>query len=260
MTSDEINQISFELNEDEFCDDSFSESSLYDTIDENQSIPTIPRENINDMGPERNRQLVESSEYAVYNNDHRYKPWVEWLKLQRMKIVIIALLLVIIASVAVSLVSVMNSAEARRVYPIVNSTVDSTTLPETLSDVSTTDVSTTPSVTKPTDVTSAYVSTAQSISPENSTTGKTLKADFYLGQKINSLQFCTSFHFSNYQDQSTLTTVEITPNGVISDWKDWTDCSRSCGNGIKIRERMCLKHICTQSLHDQVSCNLRGCE
>ena len=167
MTSDEINQISFELNEDEFCDDSFSESSLYDTIDENQSIPT----NVNDIEPEGNKQLVESSEYAEYNNDHRMKPWVEWLKLQRMKIVIISLLLVITVSVTVSLVSVMNSAETQRVYP----TVNSTTLPETVSDVSTTDVSTTPSVTKPTDVTSAYVSTAQTISSEYSTTGKTLK-------------------------------------------------------------------------------------
>ena len=166
MTSDEINQISFELNEDEFSDDSFSESSLYDTIDENQSIPT----NVNDIEPEGNKQLVESSEYAEYNNDHRMKPWVEWLKLQRMKIIIISLLLVITVSVTVSLVSVMNSAETR-VYP----TVNSTTLPETVSDVSTTDVSTTPSVTKPTDVTSAYVSTAQTISSEYSTTGKTLK-------------------------------------------------------------------------------------
>ena len=174
MTSDEINQISFELNEDEFCDDSFSESSLYDTIDENQSISTVPRENVNGIGPEGNRQLVESSQYAVYNNDHRNRPWVEWLKLQRMKIVIIALALVITVSVAVSLVSGLNSA--RRVYPTVNSTLDSTTLPEI---ISTTDVSTTPSVTKPTDVTSAYVSTAQSISPENSTTVKTLKAEFY---------------------------------------------------------------------------------
>ena len=43
-------------------------------------------------------------------------------------------------------------------------------------------------------------------------------------------------------------------------WANWSQCSKSCGNGKMTSSRTCSDGPCSLSVNRETSCNLRGCE
>ena len=48
---------------------------------------------------------------------------------------------------------------------------------------------------------------------------------------------------------------------LFSEWTDYSSCSDTCGQGVKIRTRECTQGACDSSdLVDTVACNEGGCK
>ena len=58
----------------------------------------------------------------------------------------------------------------------------------------------------------------------------------------------------------------VTVDGTLTSWSEWNNCSVTCGNGTRIRTRLCLfpdnvprGKNCTGSLTDAEPCNTNRC-
>ena len=47
--------------------------------------------------------------------------------------------------------------------------------------------------------------------------------------------------------------------GTCTSWEDWSGCSKTCGNGMKTRQRTCYDGTCPETLSESVLCTGKGC-
>ena len=45
----------------------------------------------------------------------------------------------------------------------------------------------------------------------------------------------------------------------LSQWENWSQCSTTCGNGNKLRQRSCQDGTCPEALFDSTTCFKKGC-
>lgn len=45
----------------------------------------------------------------------------------------------------------------------------------------------------------------------------------------------------------------------FEDWSDWSECSKSCGGGVKTRVRSCLGANCVGHSKEYLDCNKETC-
>ncbi|VDL64555.1 unnamed protein product [Nippostrongylus brasiliensis] len=57
-----------------------------------------------------------------------------------------------------------------------------------------------------------------------------------------------------------LTLLCASPSGVWYEWSDWSDCSCTCGDGMKQRRRECSGNNCQGSEYDTAPCNMGPCQ
>ena len=46
----------------------------------------------------------------------------------------------------------------------------------------------------------------------------------------------------------------------IGQWGNWSECSKTCGNGVKTRRRTCEEDVCSEIDLDSSTCFKIGCE
>lgn len=107
--SEEIDQISFELADDESSNDSFSVSHIYESVHEDQGTSFDADATVDHSVTQRNQDTVKAEEYAVYNNDHHKQTFIEWSKMHRKKIIVGFILIAGAISIAVSLEFIIDA-------------------------------------------------------------------------------------------------------------------------------------------------------
>lgn len=50
-----------------------------------------------------------------------------------------------------------------------------------------------------------------------------------------------------------------TGTGSVKEWSNWTNCSQSCGGGLRNRSRSCLTPPCILNLNESEYCNTNLC-
>ena len=272
----DIDQISVEFNDDELVNDSFSDSNIYESVDETYHGSSDSRVRVNGTDVNRNQE-PESTEYAIYDNSHHQNNSINWLRLHWKKIIVISVALAIAIAVALVLKSPKDKPVIPTVMPTVKPTVTSpdkptveptNILPE-IPTVTSPDISTdippdqqTDIPTKISTATSPDISTDMTpdqptdIPPEIPTvTSPDISTDMTPDQPTDippEIPTATSPDIPTVllPDQST----------DYTDWETWSECSQSCGQGESVRERKCLRNPCTESILEANECNIRGCE
>ncbi|XP_014251088.1 hemicentin-1-like isoform X2 [Cimex lectularius] len=94
--------------------------------------------------------------------------------------------------------------------------------------------------------------------------GEQIRTRVIVGRKSGPLEN----YFIEY-DNSTITGPSVekqqcnylpcTPNGIWSDWLDWSLCSSSCGKGTRYRSRICQGFDCIGEGNESESCSLNPC-
>ena len=254
----EINQISVTFENEERPDDSFSDSSLYEPVYNPYSTPPNsmpPRDTINAFDSNEIPK-TQSNEYAVYNNSHREQT-ISRFRLHWKKIAAFCVLLAI--SITVGLVVKMPDNEEKN-FEVAESNFPSSETQKLI--ISSTEPS------------KGVQSTKRELSTKDGYLPARTYATLISTSKVNKTTTTAPKKITEATTKSTpdeLTLAELTPTELtpttecihrvdLSQWNNWSQCSKSCGDGDKTRERVCQDGSCSETLLDSIRCNERGCE
>ena len=262
MMSDELNQISIQLNDEQVLNDSFSDSSVYESVYEpyETSTKSITR-NYNSSTIQN--QKIDENRYSVYNNNHLNRKWIDWLKLHWRKISGCFLLSAIIISVAVGLESFLSEGTENyttTVNPSFTMTTPGILTNGTLADESpsTTSPSTTnvdTGITHSIEVTDTTLPTEET-RPTQTTPNQTEPIQTRPNQTRPSQTQPIQITEEPIQKPESKPSVQR----PLEEWGAWTECSQTCGNGLKERTLVCEAKFCSQIRQETTPCNIRGCK